>query len=91
LAILRYGSSTSTSDPTSTDWTDALGDDCVDLEDADLVPLAAKDAPSTVEQRAAFDSTFGTLVYSGVSYGRFFVNDTTYSEYFDAFSWLTDD
>jgi hypothetical protein len=90
FGILRYGSSTSTSDPTSTDWTDVIGDDCTDLDDADLVPLVAKDAPSMVKQRAAFDSAFGTIVYSDVTYGRFFVNDTTYSQYFHAFLWLID-
>ena len=80
FAILRYGS-TSRSDPTSSDWTDIIGDECIDFDDADLVPLAAKDAPSTVDQRVAFDSGFGLVVYDDVTYGRFLVNDTSYSEY----------
>jgi FtsP/CotA-like multicopper oxidase with cupredoxin domain len=80
FAILRYGS-TSTSEPTSSDWTDALGDSCIDFDDADLVPLVKKNAPSTVDKRAAFDSAFGSIVYDNVSYNRFFINDTTYTNY----------
>ena len=81
FAILRYGNTT-TSDPTSSDWTDALGDECTDLDDSDLVPRVMEDAPSTVGKRVAFDSALGTITYAGVSYDRFFMNDTTYSEYF---------
>ena len=58
-----------------------LGDACTDFNDADLVPLVKKDAPSTVDQRAAFDSAFGSVIYDNVTYNRFFINDTTYSEY----------
>jgi hypothetical protein len=61
-----------------------LGDECVDFDDADLVPLVKKDAPSTVDQRAAFDSAFGSVEYNDVTYHRFLFNDTTYSEYFNA-------
>src|SRR6202042_2928691 len=83
FAILRYGptNSTNTSDPTSSDWTDVLGDDCIDFDDADLVPLVKKDAPSSGGQRASFDSAFGAVVYDDVTYNRFFINDTTYSAY----------
>ena len=81
-AILRYGS-TNASDPTSSDWTDVLGDD---FDDADLVPLVTKDAPSTIDRRAAFDSTFGAVVYDDVTYHRFLFNDSTYSEYSLIFS-----
>ncbi|KIM76075.1 multicopper oxidase [Piloderma croceum F 1598] len=80
FAILRYGS-TSTSDPTSSDWTDVLGDECVDFDDADLVPLVKKDAPSTANHRAAFDSAFGSVEYDDVAYHRFLFNDTTYTNY----------
>jgi len=61
-----------------------LGDECIDFDDADLVPLVEKDAPSTVGQRVAFDSAFGAVEYNDVTYNRFLVNDTTYSEYFHA-------
>ena len=81
FAILRYGSTTNSSDPTSSDWSDALGDESIDLVDEDLVPLVTKDAPSTVDLRAAFDSAFGSTVYDDVDYFRFFFNGTTYSEY----------
>jgi hypothetical protein len=90
-AILRYGSTngSNTSDPTSSDWTDVLGDECVDFDDAYLVPLVTKDAPSTVDQRVAFDSTFGAVVYDDVTYHRFLFNETTYSEYPHAVSGLS--
>jgi hypothetical protein len=58
-----------------------LGDECLDFDDADLVPLVKKDAPSTVDKRAAFDSAFGSVEYDDVAYNRFMFNDTTYSEY----------
>jgi len=51
------------------------------LVDEDLVPLVTKDAPSTVDLRAAFDSAFGSIVYDDVDYFRFFFNGTTYTNY----------
>ena len=57
-----------------------LGDECIDFDDADLVPLVKKDAPSTADHRAAFDSAFGSVEYDDVAYHRFLFNDTTYSE-----------
>jgi len=63
------------------DWTDALGNGCIDLVDADLVPLVQKNAPSVVDQRVAFDSAFGSIAYENVTYNRFFFNHTTYGEY----------
>ncbi|KIM77718.1 multicopper oxidase [Piloderma croceum F 1598] len=80
FAILRYGSN-STSNPTSLDWTDVLGDHCIDLVDADLVPLVPKNAPSVVDQRVAFDSELGSVLYNNVSYSRFLFNQTTYVNY----------
>jgi hypothetical protein len=80
FAILRYGSN-STSNPTSLDWTDALGNGCIDLVDADLVPLVQKNAPSVVDQRVAFDSMFGSVMYENVTYFRFLFNQTTFGEY----------
>jgi FtsP/CotA-like multicopper oxidase with cupredoxin domain len=83
FAIVRYGStnSTNTSDPTSSDWNDVLGDECIDFDDADLVPLVKKDAPSSVGQRAAFDSAFGAIVYDDVTRLGFLINDTSYTNY----------
>lgn len=62
-----------------------LGDECIDFDDSDLVPLVKKDAPSTVDKRAAFDSAFGSIIYDDVTYSRFFFNDTTYSDYSHVF------
>ena len=76
-AILRYGASTS--EPTSADWTDVLPDDCVDLDDSQLVPIIARDAPATSDKVVAFDSSFGTVEIAGVDYNRFLVNSTSYS------------
>lgn len=83
FAILRYGSNSTsnTSNPTSLDWTDVLGVRCIDLVDADLVPLVPKNAPSVVDQRVAFDSQLGTVSYANVSYSRFLFNQTTYGKY----------
>ena len=58
-----------------------LGDECIDFDDADLVPLVKKDAPSSVGQRAAFDSAFGAIVYDDVTRLGFLINDTSYSKY----------
>ncbi|ETW83287.1 multicopper oxidase [Heterobasidion irregulare TC 32-1] len=78
-AILRYGASTS--EPTSADWTDVLPDDCVDLDDSQLVPIIAKDAPATSDKVVAFDSSFGTVEIAGIDYNRFLVNSTSYTNY----------
>lgn len=78
---MRYGSNSTGLPADSVDWTDTLTTDCIDLDDDVLVPVVSKDAPSTVDQRAAFDSEFGTVVYSDVTYNRFLVNDTSYTNY----------
>ncbi|THH15565.1 hypothetical protein EW146_g4939 [Bondarzewia mesenterica] len=80
FAVLRYGSN-STADATSSDWTDVLADQCVDLDESGLVPVVVEDAPSTSDQVVAFDSEFGTVTYGGVSYNRFLVNATSYTNY----------
>ncbi|EIM91340.1 uncharacterized protein STEHIDRAFT_152988 [Stereum hirsutum FP-91666 SS1] len=81
FAVMRYGSNSTGLPADSVDWTDTLTTDCIDLDDDVLVPVVSKDAPSTVDQRAAFDSEFGTVVYSDVTYNRFLVNDTSYTNY----------
>ncbi|KAH8925866.1 multicopper oxidase [Atractiella rhizophila] len=81
LAIQEGRGTANLTNITSSDWTDALPDECVDLDDSDLVPIVTKDAPTEVGKRVAFDSAFGVLSVSGESYFRFFVNDTTYTNY----------
>lgn len=81
FAIMRYGSNSTGTPTDSVDWTDTLASDCVDLDDDLLVPVVSKDAPSTVDQRAAFDSEFGTVEYSDGTYNRFLVNETAYTNY----------
>ncbi|THU94130.1 hypothetical protein K435DRAFT_669017 [Dendrothele bispora CBS 962.96] len=81
-AILRYGNTTdSSSDPTSSDWSDTIGSSCVDLDESLLVPIEVKDAQSTTDAVVSFNSSFGQLVSDGQTYGRFFVNDTSYTNY----------
>ncbi|KAK7458870.1 hypothetical protein VKT23_009880 [Stygiomarasmius scandens] len=81
LAVMRYGASTdSDSDPTTSDWSDTIGDSCVDLDEGLLIPVVEKDAIDS-QAVVAFDSAYGTLTYDGESYGRFFVNDTSYTNY----------
>ncbi|THU92259.1 hypothetical protein K435DRAFT_672475 [Dendrothele bispora CBS 962.96] len=81
LAIMRYGSSSdSDTDPTTSDWSDTIGSSCVDLDEGLLVPVVEKDAVDS-QAVVAFDSAFGTISYNGEEYGRFFVNDTTYTNY----------
>ncbi|KAI0033491.1 Cupredoxin [Vararia minispora EC-137] len=80
FAIVRYGAS-SGSDPTTSDWTDVLPDDCTDLDDSVLIPAVESDPPSTAAGIAIFDSVFGTITYNGVSFNRFLINETTYTNY----------
>jgi len=79
--ILRYGNTTdSSSDPTSSDWSDTIGSTCVDLDESLLVPVVEKDAQTTTDAVVSFNSSFGQLVSDGNTYGRFFVNATSYSQ-----------
>ncbi|THU78948.1 Cupredoxin [Dendrothele bispora CBS 962.96] len=80
--ILRYGNTTdNSSDPTTSDWSDTIGSTCVDLDESLLVPVEEKDAQSTTDAVVSFNSSFGQLVSDGETYGRFFVNDTSYTNY----------
>ncbi|KAK7444341.1 hypothetical protein VKT23_015353 [Stygiomarasmius scandens] len=80
--ILRYGNTTdSSSDPTSSDWSDTIGSTCVDLDESLLVPVVEKDAQTTTDAVVSFNSSFGQLVSDGNTYGRFFVNATSYTNY----------
>ncbi|GAA5921114.1 hypothetical protein JCM6882_006506, partial [Rhodosporidiobolus microsporus] len=44
--------------PTSQDWNDPTVGACIDLDESALVPLVPIDAPSTVSQISAFNSSF---------------------------------
>ncbi|CAE7189797.1 unnamed protein product [Rhizoctonia solani] len=62
-AIVRYveedGTGASTTDPTSSDWTDVVsGAECTDLDTSSLTPIVAKDAPTTVVKRGMFQTGF---------------------------------
>ncbi|KAG8775201.1 laccase, multicopper oxidase, benzenediol:oxygen oxidorectuctase [Ceratobasidium sp. 428] len=85
-AIMRYvdeiGSSTATTtDPTSSDWTDVLGTECRDLDTASLVPIVAQDAPTTVVQRGLIDTAFTVAFVNGTLDAGFAVNGTSFTDY----------
>ncbi|KAH8930456.1 multicopper oxidase [Atractiella rhizophila] len=66
---------------TSSDWSDALPTECIDMDDDELVPIVAKDAPTEVGKRIAFDSAFGLISVAGETEFRFMVNSTPYTNY----------
>jgi hypothetical protein len=84
-AVVRYvdeiGSSTATTaDPTTSDWTDVLTE-CQDLDTSSLVPIIAKDAPTTVTQRGIFDTAFSVAIGSdGELEAGFTVNATKFKD-----------
>ncbi|EGG00260.1 multi-copper oxidase laccase-like protein [Melampsora larici-populina 98AG31] len=90
-AIIRVVNSTATTynttitTPTSTDWSDTVSGDCIDLEADTLVPLVAEEACTNVLGRVFYESSFGfvtsTVNSTTTSRGRFFVNDTTWLTY----------
>ncbi|KDN38419.1 hypothetical protein RSAG8_09513, partial [Rhizoctonia solani AG-8 WAC10335] len=62
-AIVRYveedATGASTTDPTTSDWTDVVsGAECTDLDTSSLTPIVAKDAPTTVVKRGMFQTGF---------------------------------
>ncbi|QRV98963.1 Multicopper oxidase [Ceratobasidium sp. AG-Ba] len=86
FAIMRYvdeiGSSTATtSDPTSSDWTDVLGTECSDIDTASLVPIIVQDAPTTVVNRGILDTGFNlTQEADGTLEHGFDVNGTEFKD-----------
>ncbi|KDN38005.1 hypothetical protein RSAG8_09778, partial [Rhizoctonia solani AG-8 WAC10335] len=68
-AIVRYveedGTGASTSDPTTSDWTDVVsGAACTDLDTSSLTPIVVKDAPTTVVQRGMLQTGFAVSLDS---------------------------
>ncbi|CAE6463521.1 unnamed protein product, partial [Rhizoctonia solani] len=68
-AIVRYveedGTGASTTDPTTSDWTDVVsGAECTDLDTSSLTPIVAKDAPTTVVKRGMFQTGFAVSLDS---------------------------
>ncbi|EGG02349.1 multi-copper oxidase laccase-like protein [Melampsora larici-populina 98AG31] len=90
-AIIRVVNATATTynttvtTPTSTDWSDSVSGDCLDLDPNTLVPLVPENACTNVLGRLFYESSFGfsttTENSTTVSKGRFFVNDTTWLTY----------
>jgi hypothetical protein len=85
-AIVRYvnedGTGASTSDPTTSDWTDVVsGEACTDIDTSSLTPIIAKDAPTTVVKRGMFSTGLVVgLDSSGNIDVEFEVNSTTFSD-----------
>ncbi|CAE6524257.1 unnamed protein product [Rhizoctonia solani] len=68
-AIVRYveedGTGASTTDPTTSDWTDVVsGAECIDLDTSSLTPIVAKDAPTTVVKRGMLQTGFAVSLDS---------------------------
>ncbi|EGG10979.1 multi-copper oxidase laccase-like protein [Melampsora larici-populina 98AG31] len=82
-AATTYNTTVTT--PNSTDWSDSVSGDCLDLDPDTLVPLVPEDACTNVLGRLYYESSFGftttTENSTTVSLGRFFVNDTTWLTY----------
>jgi hypothetical protein len=83
-AIVRYveedGTGASTTDPTSSDWTDVVsGAECTDLDTSSLTPIVVKDAPTTVVKRGMFQTGFAvSLDADGNLETGFQVNSTEF-------------
>ncbi|KAB5588238.1 hypothetical protein CTheo_8320 [Ceratobasidium theobromae] len=85
-AIVRYveedGTGASTTDPTTSDWTDVVsGESCVDIDTSSLTPIVAKDAPTNVVKRGMFSTGLVVgLDSSGNIDVEFEVNSTTFKD-----------
>lgn len=85
-AIVRYvnanGGGASTTNPTSSDWTDVVsGEACHDLDTASLTPIVVKNPPTNVVKRAMFST--GLVVgfdTAGNLEVDFEVNSTTFKD-----------
>ncbi|EUC61473.1 multi-copper oxidase laccase-like protein, putative, partial [Rhizoctonia solani AG-3 Rhs1AP] len=83
-AIIRYveedGTSASTTDPTTSDWTDVVsGAECTDIDTSSLTPIVAKDAPTTVVQRGMLQTGFAVSLDSNGNLDTgFAVNSTEF-------------
>ncbi|BGP17124.1 hypothetical protein JCM10213v2_005136 [Rhodosporidiobolus nylandii] len=65
--------------PNTVDWNDATNGTCVDLDESQLVPIIERDAPSTITQISAFNSSFAVTdifrwTLNGVSFENFAYN-----------------
>ena len=70
--------------PIPHDWKDALGSQCQDLNDTDLIPAVDTSVPPNHNARTLgiFNSQFGNLVLSnGTTLGRFFIDNVTHTNY----------
>ncbi|KAB5588854.1 hypothetical protein CTheo_7708 [Ceratobasidium theobromae] len=85
-AIVRYveedGTGASTTDPTTSDWTDVVsGESCVDIDTSSLTPIVAKDAPTNVVKRGTLSTGLVVgLDTSGNVEVEFEVNSTTFKD-----------
>ncbi|PWZ01753.1 hypothetical protein BCV70DRAFT_157850 [Testicularia cyperi] len=70
--------------PVPNDWKDAMGTECLDLDDSVLVPAVDTSVPVNQEKDSLgiFTSQFGNLALSnGSTLGRFFVDSKTHINY----------
>ncbi|KAB5589735.1 hypothetical protein CTheo_6830 [Ceratobasidium theobromae] len=85
-AIVRYveedGTGASTTDPTTSDWTDVVsGESCIDIDTSSLTPIVVKDAPTNVVKRGMFSTGLVVgLDSSGNIDVEFEVNSTTFKD-----------
>lgn len=76
--MFSFFSSSSTA-PTTSDWSDAIGTNCKDLDDSQIAPYIVKAASTdlTSDNVFGFSSEVGTLMYDGQSFGRFYLQNQT--------------
>lgn len=84
LQYRQKGSRVKPRPPVPNDWTDSMGTQCQDLNDADLVPAIDTSVPVNTNPNslAIFNSQFGNLKLSnGSTLGRFFIDNVTHTNY----------
>lgn len=70
--------------PIPRDWRDALGSQCQDLNDSELVPAVDTSVPANhnLASLGIFNSQFGNLqLANGTTLGRFFIDNITQTNY----------
>ncbi|GAC98903.1 potential multicopper ferro-O2-oxidoreductase [Pseudozyma hubeiensis SY62] len=84
---LRYklpGSDVPSRPPVPHDWKDAMGSQCQDLDDSELIPAVYTSVPPNhdINSLAIFNSQFGNLqLANGTTLGRFFVDNITQTNF----------
>ncbi|SNX83691.1 related to FET5 - multicopper oxidase [Melanopsichium pennsylvanicum] len=84
LHYKQPGSSVKRKAPVPNDWKDAMGTQCKDLDDSELIPAIDTSIPPNhnINSLGIFNSQFGNLkLANGTTLGRFFIDNITHTNY----------